>query len=319
MYDRIEVKARGKAAFKNNYWPCVLAALILALFVNNSLGVPGGNVTYQHYTDGGEQQPTLPFSEFFDPGSAQTIAFVDDAALPEVTSPQPDAPDAAAPEALGFAPDFSAGRGILDTFFNFGSLLQFLPFIGILALILSIGAAVVFFALALKIFVFNILEIGGCRFFLDNAGGQANLSGLMHGFSSGYYGNLAKIQFFRMLKTFLWSLLFVIPGIVKSLEYAAIPYLLAEDPGMTQEEAFARSRELMDGHKLDYFVLGLSFIGWFLLGVLTFGILNIFWTNPYQYASQAEFFRVLTKPVEEPYQGYSSYSGSSGYSGGSAW
>ncbi len=89
------------------------------------------------------------------------------------------------------------------------------------------------------------------------------------------------------LYSLLWSFLFVIPGIVKGYSYAATSYLLAEYPRLGANDAITLSRRVMDGHKMDLFVLQLSFIGWSLLGLLTFGILNLFYVSPYIHLTQA--------------------------------
>ena len=112
------------------------------------------------------------------------------------------------------------------------------------------------------------------------------------GFKNGY-AHIGMIMFLRGLFTGLWMLLFIIPGIVKSYEYMMIPYLLAEHPEMTRQEAFAESKQMMDGNKWDAFVLDLSFIGWTLLGVCTFGILLVFYVEPYIYLTRAELYHAL--------------------------
>ena len=94
------------------------------------------------------------------------------------------------------------------------------------------------------------------------------------------------------LFTFLWSLLLFIPGIVKACSYSQAMYILAEDPGMGPMEAIRRSKEMMEGHKMEYFLLGLSFYGWALLGIFTFGILYI-WLIPYMQATFANYYRSL--------------------------
>lgn len=104
-----------------------------------------------------------------------------------------------------------------------------------------------------------------------------------------------KASFLVGLFTFLWSLLFVIPGIIKSISYSQTMYIVAENPGIGALEAIDRSKKMMDGHKMDYFVLGLSFIGWMLLGGLTFGILYI-WLTPYMSATMINFYNDL-KPA----------------------
>lgn len=99
-------------------------------------------------------------------------------------------------------------------------------------------------------------------------------------------------RFLRGLYVFLWSLLFIIPGIVASYKYAMTPFLLADNPNMTAKEAIAASTELMDGFKGDLFMLDLTFIGWDLLSLLTLGIGHL-WLNPYKNAAHAAFYRDL--------------------------
>ena len=100
-------------------------------------------------------------------------------------------------------------------------------------------------------------------------------------------------MFFRDLYTLLWSLLFIIPGIVKAYEYRMIPYILADNPDMDKDEAFTRSREMMTGQKWKTFVLDLSFIGWNILSLLTIGLLGIFYVGPYKRATRAALYDTL--------------------------
>ena len=95
------------------------------------------------------------------------------------------------------------------------------------------------------------------------------------------------------LFTYLWSLLFVIPGIIKGYEYRMIPYILAENPGIDYREAFAASKQMMDGNKWKAFVLDLSFFGWNFLSIFTCGILAIFYVMPYIYMTNAELYVAL--------------------------
>ena len=91
------------------------------------------------------------------------------------------------------------------------------------------------------------------------------------------------------LFTFLWTLLFVIPGIVKSYAYALAPYIAAEREELDARDCIAESQRLMDGHKMQLFLLDLSFVGWYLLGFLCCGI-GIFFVMPYFFASRAAFY-----------------------------
>lgn len=92
------------------------------------------------------------------------------------------------------------------------------------------------------------------------------------------------------LFVFLWSLLFCIPGIVKSYSYSMTPYILARYPGVEASEALKLSMRIMNGRKMDLFIVDLSFIGWNFLGALTLGILNIFYVIPYLYITKAGCF-----------------------------
>lgn len=99
-------------------------------------------------------------------------------------------------------------------------------------------------------------------------------------------------QFLVGLFTFLWSLLLFVPGIIMGCAYSQAMYILADDPGIGPMEAIRRSKEMMEGHKMEYFVLCLSFYGWALLGAFTLGILYI-WLIPYMQATLANYYKYL--------------------------
>ena len=130
------------------------------------------------------------------------------------------------------------------------------------------------------------------RLRLARGEGQVDLGNLFVGFTQDFTGNLL-IGLVVTLKTFLWSLLFIVPGIIASYRYALAPYLMAENPDMGVMEAIARSKELMNGSKWRLFCLQLSFIGWNLLCVLTLGI-GYLWLTPYQNAAEAAFYLEVT-------------------------
>ncbi|MGI6094050.1 MAG: DUF975 family protein [Lachnospiraceae bacterium] len=147
--------------------------------------------------------------------------------------------------------------------------------------------------LLLGIFVFCPLEVGGCRFFIENAYERPGAGKILFAFQSGHYGKIVFTLFCRGVFIFLWGLLLVIPGIVKAYEYRMVPYLLADCPQMSREDAFGISREMMQGQKMNAFILDLSFIGWHLLSAVTFGLLEIFYVAPYVNATDAELFLTL--------------------------
>lgn len=145
----------------------------------------------------------------------------------------------------------------------------------------------------LTIFVWNPLEVGCERFFVKSHEEETtDIKEVLFSFKNGY-GHIGGILFIRDIFIALWSLLLIVPGIVKSYEYMMIPYLLAEDPSMSREEAFAKSKAMMAGNKWNAFVLDLSFIGWLILGCITLNLVNIFYVNPYMYLTRAELYRTL--------------------------
>lgn len=165
----------------------------------------------------------------------------------------------------------------------------------------------------LDIFVFNPLEVG-CKRYMTIARDVKPQFGEMVFAFKNCYGNVVKTMFLVDLYTFLWSLLFVIPGIVKSYEYRMVPYLMAEYPDMASSEAFRISREMMTGNKWEAFVLDLSFIGWNILTVITMGLVGIFYAAPYQMLTSSALYLTLKKT--NPSFGYAQPDDNYYYNGG---
>ncbi|MGN0376948.1 MAG: DUF975 family protein [Suilimivivens sp.] len=175
-------------------------------------------------------------------------------------------------------------------------------FLAALSAVLVIVLIIVAVGIVLSIFVFAPLQVGCQRYFLMCGREPATINEVVFAFSNSYM-NVVKVMFFKNLYTFLWSLLFVIPGIIKSYEYRMIPYLLAENPGLDMKEAFALTKQMMDGDKANAWVLDLSFIGWAILGALTCCILNIFYVCPYQNLTNAQLYEVLKRKISGPANG----------------
>ena len=112
------------------------------------------------------------------------------------------------------------------------------------------------------------------------------------------FGKALWLRILTGLKVFLWSLLLVVPGIIAAYRYAMAPYLLAEHPEMTVNEAIEGSKTIMAGNKWRLFCLQLSFIGWYLLGLLALGV-GVLFVTPYSQAADAAFYLELTKKPEE--------------------
>lgn len=172
---------------------------------------------------------------------------------------------------------------------------NFIPVVMIISAIVAVGSV----GLLYSIFAGNIFEVGGCRFFEENSEHKSRIRLIINGFQNGaYWGNVCTM-FFRNLYTFLWTLCLIIPGIVKSFEYKMIAYILAENPQISRKRAFELSRQMMDGQKWDAFVLDLSFIGWNILSIITFGIVGVLYVNPYMNATWAEFYKMTREMALE--------------------
>lgn len=146
------------------------------------------------------------------------------------------------------------------------------------------------FSVLFNLFVGYPILVGMDRFFMENRISGSKVERVFWVFKSGNYLNVIKIMFLLNLKVLLWSFLFIIPGIIKSYEYFMVPYILAENPGIDSKRAFELSKKMTDDEKFDIFILGLSFIGWILLGSLTCGI-GLLFLEPYVQATYAELYQ----------------------------
>lgn len=138
------------------------------------------------------------------------------------------------------------------------------------------------------------VQLGYSKYLLKlHDGEEAELRDLFSEFHR--FGDAFVMGLLRSLYTFLWTLLFIIPGIIAAYKYAMAHFILLENPGMKPKDAITASKEMMDGHKFELFCLGLSFFGWSLLCIMTLGIGSL-WLNPYVNASYAAFYRQIGNP-----------------------
>lgn len=240
MWSRKELKKKGKAAFKKNFWKCVLAAFIVSWLI----------------------------------GSLSQGASSDDGTIAETISQ---------------AADSISGMELSETQ---EAMVRFLQSAAARYLVIASGVLSIIL-LALKIFVFQVFEIGGCKFFLNNVEDKGQLKDLLYAFQAGGYWKAVEIQTVKRIFVSLWAVLFIIPGIVKNYEYCMIPYLLAENPRLSRKEAFRLSKEMMRGNKWNKFKLDMSFLGWELLSAFTAGITGVLYSTPYYMATKAELYLAL--------------------------
>ena len=141
--------------------------------------------------------------------------------------------------------------------------------------------------------IIGAISYGQDAIFLKQArdGQPMEIGSLFDGFS-GKFGELFVLGFLSTLFTMLWALLFIIPGIVKAYGWSLIYYIKADHPEYDWRQCMNESAAMMRGHKMKLFFLDLSFIGWYLLGALCFGV-GTLWVVPYHTATHAQFYEDL--------------------------
>lgn len=165
--------------------------------------------------------------------------------------------------------------GVFAIYLLITVVLQNIPFIGPIALIFITGPL----ALGLAIYFLN---------FLKNE--ESNLNQLFEGFKN--YGGVLVTYLLYSIYILLWTLLFIIPGIIAQMKYSQVWFIMAEDSEISGNDALMKSKKMMDGFKMQYFLLALSFFGWILLAMLTCGI-GLLWVIPYMQTSYAKFYEAL--------------------------
>ena len=284
-WKRKEIKEKGKNTFKANFWKCVATALILAIVGGGSAGAfgGGGNAFSHRDEDGNTHMINVVDADWnfeFDTDMDENgVGLVFDTGNDDQAEAEADVAEA--------QDEIEADREELEN--------MEIPTEAMIAFAVVMAVASLFIlaiALAVDAFIANPLELGCKRFFRRNLDEPAAMSNIAFAFDSNYK-NICKTMFLRDVYIVLWSLLFVIPGIIKSYEYKMIPYLLSENPEMTTEQAFAESKKLMTGNKWKAFVLDLSFILWDIASAATCGLLGLFWVAPYKASTQAALYEAI--------------------------
>ncbi|MBF1555976.1 DUF975 family protein [Segatella salivae] len=151
----------------------------------------------------------------------------------------------------------------------------------------------VLFILALPLtWGFQTLFLGAVR------GGEATAKDMFEGYNKELFSRVLTTTLLYYVYVFLWSLLLLIPGCIKSYSYAMTPYILKDNPEMKNNAAIEESMRMMDGHKLELFLLDLSFIGWAILSILTCCI-GFLWLVPYMNMARVNFYEDLKKASVE--------------------
>lgn len=256
MWTRSELKERGKITFKRFYWKAVLVCFI-CLLLSGGLGSGVGSRVSDTYDS--FMNNNYNYTDDYDYDNDE---YYYDEDLDQETS---------------------QSLNIVEEFFTSG---LFLLLMGIFILIFIV-------LFIIKLLIVYPIEIGKNNFFMGIREEEKTLDSLIFIYKSGQLKNTIFTMFMKGLFQFLWSLLFIIPGIIKSYEYRMIPYILSENPEISRERAFEISKKMMKGNKWNTFVLDLSFLGWQILSGITIGILGIFYVNPYVQSTNAELYAYL--------------------------
>ncbi|MBP1963639.1 DUF975 family protein [Paenibacillus aceris] len=153
---------------------------------------------------------------------------------------------------------------------------------------------VILISIAFQIFVTAPFEVSVMQYFKQAADEDVNMNYLVYSFQKGRYLVIVKGMLWKNVLNFLWFLLLIIPGIVKAYAYSMVPFILGDNPKIGTKRAVELSKEMTSGQKWKMFVLDLSFLGWYILGALPFGI-GILFVLPYDHSTKAELYLVLRR------------------------
>ena len=274
MWTRKELKQRAKDALKRNYWRVVLVAFLAVMLGG---GFPAAASAGGGGTAESSKQQTITEIMTDD----MEISIYENAA--ETAGADGDNIDSIA-ENMDMAEQETSSTPIPDAFVVGG----------LIVVILIVALCVFALAYALGALLYNPFYTGVCRFMLKSVDDQAEVKEIAYGFDHSYK-NVVKTMFHADLRVLAWSLLFIIPGIYKKYQYRMVAYILAEHPDMDYKEALQLSSDIMNGEKWHAFVLDLSFIPWRMLGMITCGIVGVFYANPYIYLTNAALYRELSE------------------------
>lgn len=258
MFDRGLLKGRAKAFLSNHFWQAFAVCIIVSILTG------GFSVTYKFDKDGYDDVNFLgietPYNSMFEKQYYTIGANEADFGYLLINVP--------------------ASNNVLRIPLN--------------PVILLIVAAAAFVGFLWTTFIVQVLIVGQARYFLDGFKGKGSVGTLFSPYGRGEWIKIAGKMFIKNLYLFFWFLLLIIPGIIKSYAYRMVPYILAEDPTISISEAIRRSNEMTNEIKFEMFILDLSFLGWYLLGLIPCG-LGVIFVVPYHQATLGRLYESLTQ------------------------
>ncbi len=179
--------------------------------------------------------------------------------------------------------------------------------VGLLLLLINVGKF--FFdvldgslTIVLSVFIILPLDYGVKVTFLEYVRTDADMK--MDSMFAGFkdYGRVLSTGLLMTIYVTLWTLLLIIPGIIKYISYSQVYFIMKDNPEIKNNEAIELSMAMMDGHKMELFLLSLSFIGWILFGIITFGF-GLLWIVPYMCTTMAHFYEYVKDDYEHRVNG----------------
>ena len=274
-FDRARIKEAAKTILKRSHWTVVLVVALVGLLggyvadtVSGSIHI-GGNNEFT-YTDV-ENDPDV---------------WVPDENGDGIYNPWEDAPQGEYPQTEENPFDFSWEGFWSDIF---GTYEEYRLFVSVLSFILIFALLV---GVAWQLLLGNVMTVSGHGWLLRYWRGETpSVGATFDGFR--IYGKAVGTMFVKELYVFLWSLLFIVPGIIKGYAYSMVPYIIYENPNLTANQAIKMSEKMTDGYKGDLFVFYLSYFGWNLLSSITGGLVGLLYVNPYIGVAHAGVYEEL--------------------------
>lgn len=290
MWSRKELKEKAKKVIKNNYWTAIIVCFILMMFTGEFGTVTVGTREYNDSIDPNyienkitvtinpEEKDEIIQEKYKLNNIPEQVLNIINANLNNITKSE---------------------KYVFKIWDAVKLFYMEIPQVGIL---LCIGAVL---ACAFIILISEPLTVGGKKYFLKaREKKDTKVSVILDVYKNKNWLHVAGIMFLKNLYNLLWFLT-IIGGIIKAYEYRMIPYILAQNPKVTKKEAFKLSKQMMKGNKWKTFVLDISFFLWYLLSVITFGLLSVLYVNPYNLATNTELFVTLKeKAIKEKYENY---------------
>lgn len=280
MWSRKEIKQAARKTFHRNYWRSIFVCFIITILIGsvyryNVFSFSSFSTRFITEDIFGENHSQLPnsavlgeFMKHFDIG-------------PKINLPK----DVQDPLAFCF-----------NTFTASGSYIFSVLHAGYNIIILhnwDMALVLVLLALLSTLYYFLVIQpakVNEARFFIENTS-YPKTSGdrVFFTYRVGKTWNVIYNMFIQKILCLLWGLT-IVGFFVKRYSYFMVPYILAENPSLSHKEVFALSKKMMDGNKWRMFAMDLSFIGWVVLGFITFNLSNFFYFNAYRSAVYAQFY-----------------------------